>query len=75
MHENQYLIQDILKGELGFEGFVISDYEAVHQLSGKNLYSQLVASVNAGVDMFMEPMHWRECITNIKKAVEKGDIT
>ena len=25
--------------------------------------------------MFMEPMHWRECITNIKKAVEKGDIT
>lgn len=75
MHENQYLIQDVLKGELGFEGFVISDYEAVHQLSGKNLYSQLVASVNAGVDMFMEPLHWMECITNIKKAVKNGDIT
>jgi beta-glucosidase len=75
MHENQYLIQDVLKGELGFEGFVISDYEAVHQLSGKNLYSQLVASVNAGVDMFMEPLHWRECIMNIKKAVKSGDIT
>jgi len=75
MHENQYLIQDVLKGELGFEGFVVSDYEAVHQLSGKNLYNQLVASVNAGVDMFMEPLHWRDCISNIKKAVKNGDIT
>lgn len=74
LHENKYLIEDVLKGELGFKGFVISDYEAVHQLSGQDLYSQLVASVNAGVDMFMEPQHWRETIQNIRKAVDNGDI-
>jgi len=74
-HENKYLIRDMLKGELGFEGFVVSDYEAVHQLSSKDFYSQLVSAVNAGVDMFMEPMHWKKCTKNIKKAVENGDIT
>ncbi|ODM27818.1 glycoside hydrolase family 3 protein [Acetivibrio mesophilus] len=74
-HENKYLIQDILKGELGFEGFVITDYEATHQLSGQDFYHQLVDSVNAGIDMFMEPDHWKETIDNIKLAVEQGDIT
>ena len=33
-HENKHLIRDILKGELGFTGFVVSDYNAVQQLSG-----------------------------------------
>lgn len=73
-HENKYLIQDVLKGELGFKGFVVSDYEAVHQLSGQDLYHQLADSVNAGMDMFMEPEHWKETIDNIKLAVENGDI-
>ncbi|HEX9058594.1 MAG TPA: glycoside hydrolase family 3 N-terminal domain-containing protein, partial [Clostridia bacterium] len=73
-HENKHLIQEVLKDKLGFKGFVISDYEAIHQLSGSNLDKQLVASVNAGVDMFMEPRHWRECIDILKGAVKKGDI-
>lgn len=73
-HQNKELIQGVLKGELGFAGFVISDYEAIHQLSGKDFYEQLVLSVNAGVDMFMEPDHWLDAIGNLKKAVEKGDV-
>lgn len=73
-HENKYLIQDILKGELDFKGFVISDYEAIHQLKEKDLYSQVVASVNAGVDMFMEPIHWKQTIDALREAVNKGDI-
>ncbi len=74
-HENKYLIQDVLKGELGFKGFVISDYEALHQLKEGDFHSQVVASVNSGVDMFMEANHWRETIDEIKKAVNKGEIT
>ncbi len=73
-HENKYLIQDVLKGELGFKGFVISDYEALHQLKEEDFHSQVVASVNAGVDMFMEANHWRETIDEIKKAAKKGEI-
>lgn len=73
-HENKYLIQDVLKGELGFKGFVISDYEALHQLKEEDFHGQVVASVNAGVDMFMEANHWRETIDEIKKAVKKGEI-
>lgn len=73
-HENKYLIQDVLKGELGFKGFVISDYEALHQLKEGDFHSQVVASVNAGVDMFMEANHWKDAIGEIKKAVKKGEI-
>jgi beta-glucosidase len=55
MHENAYLLTDVLKTELGFDGFVISDWEAVYELSGATYYDQVVQMVNAGVDMAMEP--------------------
>lgn len=75
MHENKYLIQDVLKGRMGFRGFVVSDWEGVHQIRNKDFYQQLVSAVNAGVDMFMEPMQWKECYNHLKTAVEKGDIS
>lgn len=75
MHENKHLIQDVLKGEMGFKGFVVSDWEGVHQIRNKDFYHQLVSSVNAGVDMFMEPNQWMECFNLLKSAVKNGDIT
>jgi beta-glucosidase len=54
MHANRGLITDVLKGDLGFDGFVISDWRAIRQLPGEYA-DQLEASVMAGVDMFMEP--------------------
>lgn len=75
MHENKHLIQDVLKGDMGFKGFVVSDWEGVHQIKNKNFYQQIVSSVNAGVDMLMEPNQWKECFDLLKSAVEKGDIT
>lgn len=54
MHAHDYLINGVLKDELGFEGFVISDWRAIHQIPG-DYATQVAASVNAGVDMFMEP--------------------
>lgn len=74
MHENKYLIEDVLKGELGFKGFVISDWEAIHQISG-TLYDQTVKSINAGVDMLMEPKKWTNCFEHIKTAVNNGQIS
>ena len=44
----------MLKGELGFSGFVISDWQAIDQLTG-TFADKVRVSVNAGVDMFMMP--------------------
>ncbi len=74
-HENKHLIMDILKGELGFTGLVISDYNGVQQVSGKNYKEQIANSVNAGVDLLMEPNSWKECMTELKAAVEEGLVS
>jgi beta-glucosidase len=74
MHQSEYWITDVLKTEMGFDGIVISDYNAIHQLPG-SYYDQLVTSVNAGVDMLMEPFDWKDAITQITLAVQNGDIS
>ncbi len=74
MHESDYWITDVLKEEMGFDGFVISDYNAIHQLEG-SYYEQLVTSINAGIDMLMEPFDWKTAIDNIILAVNNGDIS
>jgi beta-glucosidase len=60
MHADRDLITGTLKRKLGFDGFVISDWEGIHQLpdpSGAAAPSpaQVRAGVDAGIDMFMEP--------------------
>lgn len=54
MHGNKYLITDVLKGELGFKGLVVSDWAAIDQL-GSNYQADIEASINAGLDMIMIP--------------------
>ncbi len=62
MHANQELITNVLKGQIGFGGFLISDWEGIHQIpdpanptvGGLTPYKVQVG-VNAGTDMFMEP--------------------
>lgn len=74
MHSNHYWITDVLKDELEFDGFIISDYDAVKQLPG-DYYTQIVTAVNAGIDMLMEPYTWRDTIANLKLAINNGDIS
>ena len=54
MHANRELITGVLKGAMGFDGFVISDWEGIHQIPG-DWATQVRTGVNAGIDMFMEP--------------------
>jgi beta-glucosidase len=54
MHGHGHLINDVLKGELGFRGFVVSDWAAIDQL-GADYAKDLELSVNAGLDMIMIP--------------------
>ncbi len=52
MHAQRGLITDILKGKMGFAGFVVSDYAAIEQLPG-NYTEQVKSAIGAGVDMVM----------------------
>ena len=74
MHENRQYI-DLLKNEMGFNGFIVSDWEAVSQTSPSDYFDQVVAVVNTGVDMLMEADHFREARTAIINAVQAGLIS
>lgn len=75
MHSHQYLLTEVLKNELGFEGFVVSDWEAIHLLEeGVDFKDQVQLSINAGVDMLMEPNAWLETIDAIIVNVKNGKI-
>src|SRR5262249_12526559 len=61
MHGNKRLITDVLKGELGFQGFVVTDWQAIDLMPGS--YSEdIETAINAGIDMVMVPIHYEEFI-------------
>ena len=74
MHENK-LITELLKKQLGFKGFVVSDWEAIELIEGTSYSEKLAKAVNAGVDMIMEPKDWKIAIKGLKKEVEQGKIS
>ncbi len=75
MHAQKYLITSVLKGELGFKGFVVSDWGGMDQVDPSSYYNSVVTSVNAGVDMCMVPDNYINFINAMKQAVAAGDIT
>jgi beta-glucosidase len=75
MHENKYLINEVLKGELDFSGFVVSDWEALTALSGNNFEEDVALAINAGVDMLMEPNNYKDAINAIVNNVNNGKIS
>ncbi len=69
VHAQKRLLTDILKGELGFRGFLVSDWQAVDQIPGG--YNNSVAiAINAGIDMVMVPTDYNRFITTLTRAVE-----
>lgn len=74
-HENYHLLTEVLKEELGFKGLVISDYNAVQQVSGATYKDQIELAVNAGIDLLMEVSTWESCIDAIVQLVEEGRIS
>jgi beta-glucosidase len=70
---NPHLLTDILKTELGFEGFLISDYAALNELPGT--YKQQIAqSINAGMDMVMVPEKYTEFFNGLRDVVNEGTV-
>ncbi|HTI26569.1 MAG TPA: glycoside hydrolase family 3 protein [Kutzneria sp.] len=73
-HGNAHLITDILKGELGFKGFVVSDWAGVKQLPDATYADQVAHAVNAGIDMIMVPDDYIGTINAIVNGVNSGRI-
>jgi beta-glucosidase len=73
MHANRELITDVLKDRIGFRGFVISDWEGIHQVPG-DWPTQVRTGVNAGIDMMMEPNAWQSFITTLIDEVHAGRV-
>lgn len=68
------LLTEILKNELGFEGFLISDYNAINQINPTDPKSSIAISINAGMDMAMVPTGYREFFNNLKELVNGGEV-
>jgi beta-glucosidase len=74
MHANRELITDVLKGSMGFDGFVVSDWEGIHQIPGADWATKVRTGVNAGIDMFMEPYSAQSFESTLIDEVNAGRV-
>ena len=74
MHENKEFIEK-LKNEMGFEGFIVSDWNAIQNTSKTSYYDQVVTAIDAGIDMLMEVDRFDKAIEIIVAAVNKGELS
>jgi beta-glucosidase len=68
------LLTEILKEELGFEGFLISDYNAINQIDPRDYKGSIAISINAGMDMAMVPTGYRDFFNKLKELVSEGKV-
>lgn len=74
MTEHAELNTEVLKGDLDFDGFLISDWEAIDKLPGGTYADKVERSVNAGLDMAMAPYNFGAFIDAVEAGVAAGDI-
>ena len=63
LHGNRYLLTDILKGRLAFDGFVVGDWNAHEQVPGCTKFD-CPNAILAGIDMLMAPDGWKQLYEN-----------
>jgi beta-glucosidase len=73
MHAHKHLLTEILKRELGFRGFLVSDWEGIDPISS-DYYDAIVIAINAGLDMVMVPCDYQRFLDGLTRAVERGDV-
>jgi beta-glucosidase len=74
MHGMKSMLSDVLVGRMGFDGFVVGDWNGHGQVSGCSNDS-CAASFNAGLDMFMVPNDWQALYYNTLEQVHSGEIS
>lgn len=70
---DKHLLTEMLKQELGFEGFLISDYNAIDQVD-RDYKKAIGISINAGMDMAMVPSKYKEYEADLKQLVQEGVV-
>jgi beta-glucosidase len=77
MHGNRDLITGWLKGQMGFDGFLITDYNGIDHINPETFtFAQKVAAgVNAGSDMFMQPQNFEQFETTLAGLVASGQVS
>lgn len=73
VHGQRYLLTEVLKERLGFDGYVIGDWNGHAQVPGCSNES-CPEAINAGVDMIMVPQDWKAFIANTMEQVRAGEI-
>ncbi|GAA1921044.1 glycoside hydrolase family 3 N-terminal domain-containing protein [Streptomyces sodiiphilus] len=76
LHGHDYLINDVLKKELGFEGFVVSDWAGIDQIDGEEGFTaeEVRIAVNAGIDMVMVPYDYPRFVELLRAEAESGRV-
>ena len=75
-HGSKELLTDILKIEMGFDGFVISDWQGIDEIPG-DYKSDIITSINAGIDMVMvsgQGQPYKKFMRLLKESAEEGSI-
>jgi beta-glucosidase len=73
MHANKGLLTDVLKGRMGFDGFIMGDWLAHGQIPGCT-NSDCATAFNAGLDIFNQPQDWKLLYANLLRDVNNGTI-
>lgn len=73
MHGSREMLTDVLKAKMGFDGFVVSDWNGIAEVPGCRNDS-CPQAINAGIDMVMVPDDWKSFIANTIAQVKAGEI-
>jgi beta-glucosidase len=73
LHGQHYLITEVLKNKMGFDGVVVSDWNGIDEVQSCTI-NACAQAVNAGIDLFMVPQEWKAFIENTVAQVRAGDI-
>lgn len=74
LHGHRYLLTEVLKQEMAFEGFVVSDWLGQGQLDPDPARC-IALTLEAGVDMIMVPFDYKNFVSNVESVIESGDLT
>ena len=72
-HGHEYLLTSVLKKQLNFSGFILSDMNGIDYLCD-DFYLSVAQGVNSGIDMFMLPENWQQFIRHLLNHVELGTV-
>lgn len=74
MHGSKHLLTDVLRGQMGFDGFVVGDWNGHAEVPGCTA-TNCPQSLEAGVDMYMAPDSWRGLYTSLLAQAKAGEVS